>query len=198
MPDRTSLKERTMSLQFFDTPFDDYEFELDWLDHPRLGRLPLESRLRMNMRDYEFEDPPAVRIVSQGPTFVSSCRFTGFNGDLDEGATVLLGRQSSNIYPVHLRFDVPVRELGAYVSADAALGNDYMRHVAVLLEGQAQWERPFHRVAALSDVRGSAPFLALNANGGPRIAEVAFDVTNVPGGAGSVTQVAIGSLFYTP
>ncbi len=187
-----------MSLEFFDTPFDDYEYELDWLDHPALGRLPLESRLRLNMRTYEFEDPPTVRIVSQVQTFVSSCRFTGFNGDLDEGATVLLGRQTANIYPVHLRFDAPVRAIGAFISADGMLGNDYMRHVAVLLEGDTQWQRPFQRVAPLSDVRGSAPFLAVSANGGPRIAEVAFDVTNVPGGAGSVAQVAIGSLFYTP
>ena len=65
------------------------------------------------------------------------------------------------------------------------------------LEGETQWTT-FTLAAPLTKQRGTAPFMAVRANGGSRIDEIGFDVMNVPGNTGSVRQVAIGPLFFTP
>jgi hypothetical protein len=187
-----------MSLEFFSTAPDTlYEYEIDWRDHPTFGRLPLDFQMTMNTSAYEFADAPAVRLLAPTPTFVTCCKQGCFNYDLDEGQSVLLADNADSMFPVHLHFDTPVAAVGAYVSADAAAGRDYVRQVAVRLEGDTQWTT-FTLAAPLSKQRGTAPFLAVRANGGSRIEEIGFDVMNVPGNTGSVRQVAIGSLFFTP
>lgn len=186
-----------MSLAFFTTPPDtDFEYVIDWLDHPS-GRLPLGEFLNMDTSVYEFADAPTLRLLAPTPTSVSCCRQGFFNCDLDEGESVLLADNRDSMFPVHVHFDTPVSEVGAYVSADAATGRDYKREIAVLLEGDTQWQT-FTLAAPLTKERGSAAFLAVRANGGSRISEIGFDVMNVPGVAAKVRRIAVGPLYLTP
>jgi hypothetical protein len=186
-----------MSLVFLDTPPDAaFEYVIDWLDHPS-GRLTLEVPLDLDTSVYEFADAPTLRLLAPTPTSVSCCQQGHLSVDLDEGDTLLLADNRDSMFPVHLHFDTPVSEVGAYVSADAATGRDYKREIAVLLEGQTQWQT-FTLVAPLTKNRGTAAFMAVRANGGSRISEIGFDVMNVPGVPAKVRRVAIGSLYLTP
>jgi hypothetical protein len=184
----------------FDTaqPSTAFEYVADWRQHPSRGELPRGARLTMNTRLYDYDDPAPIEVVPGAPAFVGCCEQGGFNYDFGEGDTVLLADNLDDSYPLHLRFEQPVSEIGAYVSADAAADVDYERRVAVKLVGEATWRPAFVHVAPLTSHRGTAPFLTVRANGGPRIAEVGFDVTNLPGRSGTINQVAIGPLFFSP
>ncbi len=186
-----------MTLEFLDTPPQTkFDFIIDWLDHPS-GRLPLGEALGMDTSVYEYDDAPTLRLLAPTPTIVSCCRQGLFNADLDENETVLLADNRDSMFPVHMSFDPPVSSVGAYVSADAATGRDYKREIAVLLEGDTQWQT-FTLVAPLTKNRGTSAFMAVRANCGARIAEVGFDVMNVPGVPAKVRRVAIGPLYVTP
>ncbi len=186
-----------MSVIFLDEPpAAAYEYRIDWLDHPS-GRLALGEVLGMDTSVYQFDDPLTVRLLAPTPTSVSCCRQGFVSVDLDEGETLLLADNRDSMFPVHVAFDTPVSKVGAFVSADAATGRNYKREMAVLLEGQTQWQT-FTMVAPLTKNRGTAAFLAVSATNGSRIAEIGFDVMNVPGVVAKVRRVAIGSLYVTP
>lgn len=179
-------------------PDEPFEYVADWRLHPTVGTLPLGWRMTRNTRVYGYDDPAPLRLLDNFPTLVSCCQPGGFNYDIHEGDSVLLADNAEDGYPLHVKFDQPVSAFGTQVSADAAADRDYERRVAVRLSGENTWREAFVHVAALTSVKGTAPFLTVRAINGARIAEVGFDVTNLPGSVGNILQVAIGPLYFSP
>ncbi len=171
----------------------------DWTDHPQRGLLSVPRAVNVSSQRYLYDvDGAALAItidISGALKEISCCRKTDFNGNFATGDGVLLGNSEAGQMPVHLSFDLPLKSVGAHVSASGAVGEPYKVLMDVLCSDGSSGK--FSVNGVLSRTRSSAPFAGAIALPGAGITDIWFDTVHL-GNTAQFAKVAINNLLWEP
>lgn len=177
--------------------FGPFHYVVDWTLPPQAGPLTqLPMAVGRSLARWLY-DEASIEIDIAGPAVtISRCSSLFYDYNFRTNDCVLLGDNLAGQLPVHLHFPIPLRSVGAAVSAVGPLGRDYLAQCSLRLD-DGSWHPLPHLPARLSRKRGGAPFMGATAPAGQGIVEAWFDVVD-PANQGGLTQVAINGLCFVP